>query len=234
MQNPAKWHSLVSSLPLEGIIDLVFPPYCALCGEMGGWLCDACAEEVLQLGASQRSGGQSTARLSRLECVAPHIGASRRLVHQLKYGGMRVLAAPMAALMYAAHADLLATVEVLVPVPLHPKRVRRRGYNQAVLLAEALGQCAGCAVESDLVVRVRDTPSQVGLTRAERRANVAGAFAVRSEIVGHVLLVDDVYTTGATLNACAQAVTQAGAARVSGLVFARAVDGDIQHPAHRV
>lgn len=115
-------------------------------------------------------------------------------------------------------------VEVIVPLPLHPRRLAQRGYNQADLLGRALAHKAHIPCAVGAVARVRDTASQVGLSARERHDNVNGAFAVTAAwVVGKtVLLVDDVYTTGATLNACAEALRGAGAAAVYGLTAAYA------------
>lgn len=208
----------------RGLLDLIMPPHCALCGELGSWLCTACSNAILALNQAYRDALPTPSGLDALDAVAPHRGPARGVVHQLKYGGMRVLAAPMAELMATYCPGVLANADLLVPVPLHPRRVRRRGYNQAVLLAEALAAHTGLAVRPALLERTRDTRSQVGLSRAERRANVGGAFAPLEPLDGQrVLLVDDVCTTGATLSACAVALRAAGARRVAALTFARAV-----------
>lgn len=210
---------------VQGLEDLIFPAHCAVCGELGAWLCDACGAAVLALGAAMPSRGPALPGIAVAASIVPHVGPARRVVHQFKYGGMRVLAAPLAALMLAAHLDLLAQADAIVPVPLHANRVRRRGYNQAVLLAHALGEGAHLPVALDALERTRDTRSQVGLTRAERHANVGDAFVARDWAPGScVLLVDDVCTTGATLCACAAALRRAGATRILALTFARAID----------
>lgn len=155
---------------------------------------------------------------------------SRRLVRALKYGGWRALAAPMAERMAALPLSLEAEEEVrwVVPVPLAAVRLRERGYNQAEELARNLARRRGWSHSPELLERHRPTDRQTALHAAERRANVAGAFrvpipaerALRGE---HLLLVDDVWTTGATALACTEALLAAGARAVSVLTFARAL-----------
>lgn len=113
--------------------------------------------------------------------------------------------------------------DILVPVPLHPKRLRRRGYNQSALLAENLGQLIGALVAKDVLLQRRNIPSQTQLSGKERRRNVIGAFECRDRKLRgkRVLLIDDVCTTGATLDACAVTLKEAGAAAVWGLTLAR-------------
>lgn len=148
---------------------------------------------------------------------------ARQLVHRLKYDGMTALAEPMGALMAArlerTHADLV------VPVPLHRGRMRGRGFNQSALLARHLAAAACVPADAHATRRIRATkPLARTMHRDERRAIVAGAFAAVPERVEgrRVLLVDDVVTTGATLDACSQALLAAGAASVLCLTFARA------------
>ena len=153
-------------------------------------------------------------------------GAVRQAVHALKYQYVRALAPTLGHLLaeFVASSDLPA--DVLVPVPLHPRRERNRGYNQSLLLARETGKIAGLPVEDKALRRLRATPSQAqSAGQEERRANVADAFATDTTLVQgrRVLLVDDVYTTGATLEACAMALKEAGAASVWGLALAREV-----------
>ena len=115
------------------------------------------------------------------------------------------------------------TPQVLVPVPLHPRRLRSRGYNQSHLLAEVAGKLLEMPVRQDLVKRAKDSPPQVeARSREQRRANVADIFEATAGVVGlSILLVDDVATTGSTLHACAAALKDSGAASVWGVVLAR-------------
>jgi ComF family protein len=158
--------------------------------------------------------------------LGPYEGGLRTLIHELKFRGRRRVAERLAALAApdAARAGLLTSGAVLVPVPLHPRRREERGFNQSELLALALGRRSGLPVIADVLVRRKQTRSQTGLSAAQRRANVEGAFAVRGRgrVAGRaVVLVDDVVTTGATALACARALRDAGAREVRLLSLAR-------------
>eukprot|EP01037_Dinobryon_pediforme_P014322 gene14322-14445_t len=157
-------------------------------------------------------------------------GPARHLVHRLKYGDRMELAKPMGHWMARAGAEVLATADVLVPVPLHPKKLGARRFNQAMVLAESISHHCAVPVASTALSRVKVTQPQVGLSRAQRATNVQGAFRVLPdaafEVSGrNVVLVDDVLTSGATLNAAARALLRGGATSVDVLVFARVVTG---------
>jgi ComF family protein len=150
----------------------------------------------------------------------------RQAVHQLKYQNLRALAAPLGDFLaeFLETSDIAA--DVIVPVPLHSKRLRERGYNQSALLARKLGKGAGLPVVEGCLERVKATLPQARTTAvAERQQNMAGAFACRSERLKdrRVLLVDDVATSGATLDAAAAALKAGGAASVWGLTLAREI-----------
>ena len=133
-------------------------------------------------------------------------------VHRFKYNDARYLA-PFLASFITIPADW--ELDAIVPVPLHKRRLRRRGYNQSALLAQALSEHVQAPVREDLLMRIRNTGTQTALGAKERRRNLRGAFVAKDEAKGmRLLLIDDVRTTGATLDACAQALRQAGAATV--------------------
>lgn len=157
-------------------------------------------------------------------------GPVRRLVHRLKYSDRVELARPIGRWMARAGADILAEADVLAPIPLHPLRLFARRFNQAALLAAAIGKAAGKPCDLSLLARVKATKAQVGLSRAQRAENVQGAFRVSPGAEARVkekriVLVDDVLTSSATANAATRALLRAGAASVDVLVFARVVTG---------
>jgi ComF family protein len=219
-------------------LDLLFPPRCALCGSNGSMLCDDCIANLPPADGDRchrcwtplAHGGlcahcSADREISFTAIRAPFVmeEGARSLVHQLKYGGMSALGEPMGALLAASLEA--ADADLVVPVPLHRGRMRTRGYNQAALLGRRLALIANLPFDAKAASRIRATkPLARSMHREERRAIVAGAFAARPEGVDgrRVLLVDDVVTTGATLDACARALLAAGAASVRCITFARA------------
>jgi ComF family protein len=154
---------------------------------------------------------------------------SRALVHALKYGDRLDLAPMMGRWMRQAGRELLAEADALVAVPLHWRRLWARRFNQSAMLAGTISADSGVPVATTALERVKATVQQVGLTRTERAANVQGAFRVPDEgkaaVVGRrLVLVDDVLTSGATVEGCARALLRAGAANVDVLIFARVAD----------
>lgn len=161
--------------------------------------------------------------LDGVSAVAVFAHPLREAIHTFKYENGRGLAPILGGLMVEAWQAAGLSADVIVPVPLHASRLAERGYNQSALLAHVLGQGVGVAVRPELLVRQRATQPQVGLTAQERLQNVSGAFACRGQVDGQrVVLVDDVCTTGATLEACASALKEGGAAVVWGFTLARA------------
>jgi ComF family protein len=221
------------------LLDLVYPPHCVVCERGGAWLCGDCLASVVLLPAPRcpHCGRPMPATelcaacraqasfLMGIRSVGYYAPPLREAIHALKYNGVRVLAEPLGELLAEAYSQSATPVSVIVPVPLHRTRLRYRGYNQAVLLARAFGTRVGLPVVSECLARNRATRSQVGLNADERRANVQAAFVctdgtLRGE---RVLLLDDVFTTGATLEACAQALLDGGATGVWALTLARAL-----------
>lgn len=160
----------------------------------------------------------------RARAVGRFDATLRRLVHDLKFHDRHDTLTLLARMMTHAGADLLRDADTVVPVPLNRWRLLSRRFNQAALLAAAVGKLSGVPYRPMALARTRHTPQQVDLTREQRRANVAGAFAVpprhRREVEGRaIVLVDDVITTGATAEACARALKRAGARRVDALAL---------------
>ncbi|MCK9420435.1 MAG: ComF family protein [Nitrospirae bacterium] len=152
-------------------------------------------------------------------------GSLREAVHQFKYRPCRTLGSPLGEWM-AANVRLVMDIDLVMPVPLHVSRLKERGFNQALLLAHRMSEAHHIPFSCDNLCRTRPTRPQVELSGVERIRNVAGAFALRQpEVVAdrNVVLIDDVFTTGATMNECASVLKQAGAAHVTAFTLARAV-----------
>jgi len=214
-------------------LDLAFPAACSGCGSEGLPLCAACrpaldARLALPGGTPIGLPADLPAPLLQLEWCAPFAGPVRAALHDLKYAGERRLAEPLGDALARRWARVGTGAQLVVPVPVHADRERRRGYDQAALIAEVVAQRLGLPVARALE-RGRATVAQFELGRDERAANVAGAFRLRasgrdarSAIAGRwILLVDDVVTTGSTLAACAITLERAGALAVSAIAVAR-------------
>jgi len=193
-------------------------PWCDVCGVPGAFAGDRCA------GCRTRRPAYRRARAAGLYAPdAPTGSALARAVQRLKYGGRRRLAVPLGQLLASRYP--FARDVVIVPVPLHPRRLRARGFNQASLLADELGRMLRLPVAHAALVRSRPTVAQAGLAAALRRRNLRQAFRVArpGAVVGRkVVLIDDVLTTGATADACAVALRSAGAASVDVYTLGRA------------
>ncbi len=216
---------------------LLFPQQnaCHLCGHAldgFGLFCAECEHGMLEcLLPSSRQERGALGQLGGSVSVLRYRGNARRMVHLLKYDTDTAVAAWLGERMAASvlARPSFACAHAVMPVPLHPARYRRRGYNQSLLLAQELCSRTGQPLLADALIRVRDTGTQVGRSRAERLHALHGAFAVPQpqQVRGlRILLVDDVLTTGATALACAEALVHAGAAEVL-LVTACLADGRV-------
>ena len=231
------------------LLDAILPPRCLKCGEIvadSGALCGRCWPELRFLSAPccaccgfpfefDMGEGSLCAACSaerplyeRARAALAYDDASRDLVLRFKHADRIDGAATFAGWMARAGAELVASADIIAPVPLHRWRLVRRRYNQAAILANALGALREQRVVPDLLVRRRATPSQGHLGRGQRQRNVAGAFALHARRAhmaagARILLVDDVLTTGATAEACAKALRNGGAKAVDLLVLARVV-----------
>ncbi len=233
------------------LLDWLLPPLCLACrnpvGDHGA-LCPGCWRRVgyieapvcdrlgtpmpfdLGPGALSPQAIANPPAFDRARAAFRFDDVGRALVHGLKYGDRLEIAPALAGWMARAGRDLLADADALIPVPLHWSRLLRRRFNQAAELTRHLSARTGIANEALVLRRRRRTLHQVGLTRAQRLDNVAGAFHVPDEKKSWVsgrrlVLVDDVLTTGATLEACARVLRRAGAARIDVLTAARVVEG---------
>lgn len=220
-------HGLIAPAAFEGLA-LLTTPWCTACGMPFPEERDAAPLCTLCAGGSRTPGRLISQRgLDRVRSALGYNEAIAPAILRLKYSDRQNGVAAFAALMRQAGRELLGVADVvLVPVPLHPRRLRQRGYNQAGLLANAIARPEGLSVAPLALRRVRATPGQKGASAAQRLRNVAGAFAVAdtAALVGrHVILIDDVLTSGATLQACARAVRRAKPASVSALTLARVV-----------
>ncbi len=236
---------------MRRLADMIYPPVCAACGgavcEPHG-LCAACWSRIgfitrpfcerlgtpfaLDIGVQLVSPAAMADPpvFARARAVCGYDDIARDLVHRLKYHDRMELVRLMSRLMQHAGRDLLADADALVPIPLHRWRLWRRRFNQAGALADGIGARAGLPVLHGVLERVKATRPQVGLSRAERAANLQGAIKVAQAERTHVdgrrlVLVDDVLTTGATANAAARALLKAGARSVDVLTFARVIPG---------
>lgn len=230
----------------NGLLDVLYPPVCLVCGtEQADPLCPVCRREIEPIPRPYCDRCGIPISADRLVCVScetegeppfawsqamgRYAGALRQAIHRLKYEQKTGLALPLgrllahsldspsSPLLSACLPSSLPAFEAVVPVPLHPSRLRKRGYNQAELLARVVAEERGWNLDTRGLRRIRRTQTQTALSPAERAANVQGAFTARSPLYfsgQSVLLVDDVLTTTATMRECAKVVQEAGAKRV--------------------
>jgi ComF family protein len=241
--------AMLGLAPLAKLADLALPPRCPGCGDVTSAdhrFCAPCWGQLRFLGPPWCASCQTPFEIDRGEdaqcaaCLAsppPHDGVraavaygdvARNVAVKLKYGGRLACAATMARAM----ARLMPEgAELLVPVPLHRWRIWGRGFNQAALIAAELARSSGVPADAHLIRRVKATPVLRGLGRRDRAKAVAGAFALaadaRAKLKGrHVVLVDDVHTSGATSGACARLLKRGGAAGVTLLCWARVLEAE--------
>ena len=219
---------------IRSALDL--PSQCLGCGGFGGYLCSSCESGSTRLSppycricAQPRSNGRTCGECASTSppidgIRAPYLmeGAIREAVHALKYRNHRAAASTLGGLLAQWVETSCVPGDMLVPVPLHKRRIRERGYNQSALLAKEVSTRTGLPLAEDVVIRTRDTPPQVSLSHVERVRSVEGSF----QYVGNVreqrtILVDDVVTTGSTMFACASALKAGGAKTVWGVALAR-------------
>lgn len=226
------------------IIDVLFPQgyKCILCGsecEEGRGICDSCVRTlpILRGNLCTKCGGKVRAGelvcmdckanldsgFERNTCVFEYVGDIKSKILAFKNGGQKFLGKTFSKILLSKYNELGLKVDVVIPVPIHPARRKDRGYNQCEILCEDIDKSFH-NVNKDILMRVVDTPHQTGLSRINRKQNLKGAFAVsdKSKVKDKViLLVDDIYTTGSTLSACAETLMNAKAKKVYALCLAR-------------
>jgi len=224
----------------EKALNLLFPQWCIGCGKEGAYICTSCRRTLSAImpplcplcGRPQPSSVLCPgciawqAQIDGIRSPFRFEGVIQQAVYQLKYRNLRALAAPLAGILSGYLAANPLPGDVLVPVPLHRKRIRERGYNQSGLLAKKLGKLIDMPVMDNCLVRYENTPPQARTdTVEERKTNVSGAFSCLDERLKgrQVILIDDVSTSGATLDACAAVLKESGAESVWGLVLAREI-----------
>ena len=236
---------MVSVLPqlkeLKGAaLDFLFPRFCIGCGKEGDFICDSCHSSLARIEAPicPRCGKPQTDSVLCSSCIdwkadidairSPFRfeGSMRKAVHEFKYRNLRAIAGQLAHFLDDYLINNPISYDVIVPVPLHPKRIRERGYNQAWLLANELSRLTGIPVNATSLVRCIYNMQQAKTRNVEeRRQNVIGIFSCLDEELFEkkVLLIDDVSTSGATLNACASVLKKTGTTSVWGLTLAREI-----------
>lgn len=220
-------------------LDYIYPPACGGCGKRGKRWCDDCNDAskritpplCIRCGRPLSNSAEICDRCKTdppafiaLRSWAIYCGSIRRAIHQLKYRRDIALGEVLAKGLIDILDSTMWDIDIVAPIPLGKKRHKERGYNQAALLAFPLAIAKGLPYKNNALQRVQETTSQVHLSREERARNVKNAFRADSKIVaGHnIIIVDDVTTTGATMQACALALIDAGANCVYGLTLARA------------
>ena len=228
-------------IKLKGVaLNLLFPQICVGCGRDGAFICPECANKLphLEPPVCLKCGIPVSDRFYCPACInwqadidgirAPFRfeGIIRESVHQLKYQNLRAISATLSEMLHKYLVANPINADFLIPVPLHPRRLRERGYNQSGLLAQELSKSIGIRVDETSLVRTKYSLPQARTTSvSERHRNVIGLFECTPDKISgkNIIVVDDVTTTGATLNACATALKQAGVVSVRGLALAKEI-----------
>jgi ComF family protein len=221
-------------------LDWIFPPHCGGCNDLGKRWCSNCQSktELIKLPVCNKCGGpviqkefvhkRCISEFNSIEFIRAY-GIYRsplsNAIHKLKYHHDIGISESLAPYIIQLYKEINWETDYIIPVPLSREKLNERGFNQAKLIATPFSLAINRPLLSNVLVKIYDTKSQVGLSREERTINVQNAFIVREDIIAgkRIVLVDDVSTTGATLEACAKALKKAGAASIVGLTLAKAV-----------
>ena len=225
----------------NALLDLMLPPRCVHCQDADQWLCQACFEKIdfIQPPVCTRCGTPLDPRLSGCEeCERNQLVAIdgirsaahfldnpiRSAILQLKYQNHKAIGSTLAQILSSSYRKYGIAADVIIPVPLHKSRFKERGYNQCELLARPLGEMLGLPVNTHSLRRVKRTKTQMTLAQSERHQNVRGAFDCTGCDLADltILLIDDVCTTGSTLDSCATALKASAVTAVWGLTLVRA------------
>lgn len=214
---PSTWQTWLSQA-----IDLVFPPSCLYCGRVDAHFCESCVQKLSRLPIAALVL-DDVVPVNTVISSGYHTGLLQASVQALKYHGQAHLARPLADRLYATLQAHDAVYDMLVPVPIHAERLRKRGYNQAQVIGHVLAEQMQIPQDDHILYREHQARSQVSLNKAERLDNVKGDFIAQRTLAGErVLLLDDVKTTGATLSICAQALLTCGASVVDAITVTAA------------
>jgi len=223
------------------IIDILFPPHCAGCKKWGVRICEDCLMAIRTISGPIclccgypllsnelvfcRRCKSTSLHCDKIRSWAYFDGVLKKAIHQLKYRRDLGLGESLSLPLITFLQIQAWIVDIVIPVPLDQNRLKKRGYNQAALIAEPISRSTGILFNRNSLFRIKETKSQVGLSIIERKNNVKDAFLANSSVVNgkSVLLVDDVVTTCSTLNSCANALKNAGARKVYGLSIARSL-----------
>lgn len=239
----AKHNAFRAYSKLWEILDWLYPPHCGGCGTNGSRWCLVCHSRIVRIennfcprcGQIQRSSDicsrcfTQPPVISGVRSFAVFEGPLRNALHRLKYSRDLALAEALSRYLLELFNNVNWEIDCILPVPLSRERYQQRGYNQAALLAYPLALATGLSYQPNGIKKVRDTATQVGLSFEQRHSNVSGAFYADREIVQtkKVLIIDDVMTSGATIESCASAIMRAGAVQVYGMTLAQAPDVSI-------
>ncbi|OGO17420.1 MAG: hypothetical protein A2Z02_05150 [Chloroflexi bacterium RBG_16_48_7] len=224
----------------QAIVEFLFPATCVGCGKWGNFICSQCSKSLPRIsppfckkcGKPETSGTfcpvcwSYQGKIDGIRSVFHFDGVIRQAIHDLKYHHLKALSGPIADYLVQYLRENPMSGDALVPVPIHKNRIKQRGYNQSVLIAERLGKMLDLPVITTVLVRNRDSLPQARSTNVEqRKRNVLGAFSCNDDPIAYkdIILIDDVCTSGATLEACAVALKNSGFNSVWGLTVAREI-----------
>lgn len=219
------------------LLDLVFPPSCPGCGKSGKRFCEACinssrrvAIPICKICGEPLLVGDVCHRCLKVQPTFKIVrswgifeGPLRKGIHRLKYKNDIGLGSIFAELLFNMLDDLSWDIDIIMAVPLGKKRIKERGYNQAVLIAKPLSKLTGIPYSENLITRIKETKSQVGMSVPERKENMKDAFYAKPNINfgKSILIIDDVFTSGSTMESCSKALKSVGANEIFGLTIAR-------------